>query len=90
MSDVSLLVAKPGTLSPPDRDALRAAGVVVIEAKRPQDVRFLRAGVEVDAGQMLRAAIKAIAETKSYDSVSANFVRYLNESLINGAKEEQP
>lgn len=69
MNNKQLLVlpAKNG-LSDADRDALREAGIIAIELKKPEEARLLMAErLPIDSNQMLRAVMGVIAgETSSY------------------------
>jgi hypothetical protein len=57
-----ILITKPGALNQRDRKVLRDAGVVVVEAESPSDVKLIAAsGAEVSAGNMLFAALKALS-----------------------------
>ena len=78
-----ILPVEPGTLSSGDRDALRKAGVVVIEHPAPGTLRLLRPTVEVDGGDMLCAAMQALASgsTGGQDANRTKFVLLLTEAL---------
>ncbi len=56
-----ILVVKPGSLSEPDRELLRSAGVVCVEAEDPDSVRLiLPQGPALGGDELLYAAMRAI------------------------------
>lgn len=61
MSDPSILFVKPKAIGRQDKEVLREAGVIVVEVADPTAVKFVRAGLEVDGGAILKAAATAIA-----------------------------
>lgn len=56
-----ILPVRPQTISEKDRAALRRVGVVVIEHENPEELRMLRPSSDVDASDMLRCALEALA-----------------------------
>lgn len=59
-----ILVTKPGILTAADRKKLRAAGIVTVEAERPEDVRLVRTeGPPMDGNDLLYAAMQAMLRT---------------------------
>lgn len=64
-----ILVVKPKALSPSDKGLLRKAGIVVVEAAEPGEVRLLQAEAPpIDGNAMLLAAMKALNHTNSYST----------------------
>ena len=59
--ETNILVTKPKTLNRKDKDLLRESGVIVVEAENPEEVRFLRPEADLAHGDMLYAAMQAIA-----------------------------
>lgn len=83
-----ILITKPGALNGRDRSTLRKAGVVVVEAESPADVKLISAaGAEVSAGDMLFAALQAIHSDKYSDNTHQVFVRGLV-AAMEAAREE--
>lgn len=80
-----ILVVKPMSLSPSDKGLLRKAGIVVVEAAEPGDVRLLSAEAPpIDGNVMLVAAMKAL--TQSFDTSSGKpqremFARLMYQAL---------
>jgi hypothetical protein len=76
MSAPPILFVKPKAISNADRKALRAAGVIVVEIDNLQDAKFVYAGYEMEATQMLRCAAKAISKsdvaTKAFGAAVAS------------------
>jgi hypothetical protein len=63
-----ILVTKPGTLTVADKKKLRAAGVVTVEAERPDDVRLIGTeGPPMAANDLAFAAVTALAKTNDGD-----------------------
>lgn len=57
-----ILVTKPGALTRADKQKLRAAGCIAVEAENPQDVRLISVeGPTLDANDMIFAALSAMA-----------------------------
>lgn len=54
-----IFIARPGVLRDQDKSALRKAGIVVVEANH-EDVKFIRATVEVRGDALLHAAMEAL------------------------------
>lgn len=66
----------PGSLNKTDRERLRRAGIIVIEHPDPTSVRMIRAGLpDIDAGDMLRCAMKALITQTSENSKTAALQR---------------
>lgn len=62
-----ILVTKPGVLNQRDRSALRKAGVVCVEADRPEEVRLIQAeGPALSGDDMLVAVLTAINSKDLY------------------------
>lgn len=62
--DPTIMFVKPSAISADDKAALQRAGVIVIEIENPQDAKLVRAGVELEAGTLLRAAAQAIMRSE--------------------------
>jgi nucleoside-diphosphate-sugar epimerase len=80
MSEPAILPVCPQSLSDRDRAALRRAGVVVIEHENPDELRLLRPSADVDASDMLRCALTALAHGPTHRNVGdarEQFVRLL-------------
>lgn len=76
----SILIVRPASLDDATRAAFAEAGVLIVEAVNPDDVRLLTAEpMPLSGSDMLCAAIGAIAS--SMDSVSARFVRNLHATM---------
>lgn len=60
MIDPTVLFVKPRAISQRDKKALQNAGVIVVEIENLMDAKFIRAGVELSASDMLLAAVAAI------------------------------
>jgi len=65
----TIMFVRPGAITGDDKATLKGIGVVVIEIDNPQDVKLVRAGVELEAGALLNAAAKAIHKS-SYSEVA--------------------
>ncbi len=64
---VQILVTKPGALNAEDREALRQAGVVAVEAESPSDVKIIAAsGAELSGSAMLYAAMRALNTNETF------------------------
>lgn len=63
----TILPVKPGTISEPDKTALREAGIIVIEVESPAEIRLLRAESEISASGFLHAALKGLTCTSLQD-----------------------
>lgn len=63
-TDPAILFVKPKAISTEDKKLLATAGVVVIEIDQPTEVKFIRAGTEMSASQMLRIAAEAIGNSE--------------------------
>lgn len=61
MSDPSILFVKPKAISRADKKLLQTSGIVVVEIDDPANAKFIRAGAEISAGQMLAIACETIA-----------------------------
>ena len=81
---MQILVVKPGTVRPEDRDALKAAGVFVLEAANPNEVRLINGVPDLPRSELLRCAGVAI---NKYDSASEAFGHEVAKAL---ADREQP
>jgi hypothetical protein len=65
MSEPTILFCKPKAISPADRKVLEKRGVLVVEVADPQSVRLVKPHAELDAGELLLAAVKAIDDQNS-------------------------
>jgi len=54
------MFVRPDAISADDKATLRDVGVIVIEIENPQDAKLIRAGTEIEAGDLLNAAAKAV------------------------------
>lgn len=83
MSEISLLPVLPGTVSSKDKRTLAEVGVIVIEHADPSSLRLLRPQSEINHGDMLAAAVAAIADGKysDGDNVRKHFCSLLNKIL---------
>lgn len=79
-----ILIVKPKTLNATDKAALRKAGVVVVEAVNPSEVRFLRAQSELAPSDLALAAMKALDKCGYANNGAETFVK-----LVSVALEEQ-
>lgn len=82
-----IFVCKPGAISAEDRTALREAGVVVVELDNPADFRMVRAQPELNAGDILTAALAGLSPESDGASSSASrnrseFVRLLARAAL--------
>lgn len=59
--ETSILVTKPKQLNASDKEVLRKAGVIVIEAEDTQSIRFIKPNAEISGSDMFRAAMAGIA-----------------------------
>lgn len=76
-----ILVVKPKALSPSDKGLLRKAGIVVVEAAEPSEVRLLSAEAPpIDGNAMLWSAMKALNQT--FDTSSGRPQREMFTKLI--------
>lgn len=82
MSDPSILFVRPKAISPRDKKALQAAGVIVVEVDDPQSVRLVKANAELDGSAMLRAAAKAISESGYQTDVKSAFGKAMCATLL--------
>lgn len=74
-----ILVVKPGTLTAADKKKLRIAGVVTVEAERPEDVRLIGTeGPPLNGGDLAFAAIKALSGNGSGWDLREQFVKVLS------------
>jgi hypothetical protein len=72
-----VLVTKPGTLDATDKRMLRKAGVVTVEAAKPEDVRLLSVeGPAMGGGDLLFAAMTALARNPEHA------VRYAQDDFV--------
>jgi hypothetical protein len=76
-----IFVCKPGALSDEDHAALREAGVVVVRLEDPTEFRLVRAQPELNAGDILAAALTGLSPasdgSSSAGSNRAKFVEQL-------------
>lgn len=78
MSEPTILFVKPQAISPEDKSGLKEAGVLVIEIDDPANAKFVRAGTEIAAGEMMVLAAKAIGyseiATKEFGTLMAKAI----------------
>jgi len=83
-------VTKPDTLNQRDKAALRRAGVVVVEADNPSDVKLIQAnGAELSSGDMLYAAISAIAKDRYTDNVAQALPKIMAQMLDDAREKDR-
>lgn len=89
--DPCILPVTPGSLSDADRESLRAVGVIVIEHNSPSKLRLLRPTSDIEHGDMLSCAMKAlISNPKNYGHVQLQeFGALMARLVIDGDKEPQ-
>jgi hypothetical protein len=75
-----LLIVKPRTLNAADKASLRKAGVIVVEAANPDEVRFIRAEQELAAGDLVMAAMRALHVARD-TTANQLFVRLVSEAV---------
>jgi len=63
-----IFIAKRGALTSNDKRALRAAGYVVATVESMGDVRLLRPESDLDGGDILGSALKALAHGDKHTS----------------------
>lgn len=86
MTDPTICIVKSGAISSDDKNALREAGMIVIECDNPSDIRFTKAAVDVEADLILSAAMEAVADTPGAHTVlnlRDRFARILAERIAN-------
>ncbi len=85
MSAPPILFVKPMAISNSDKKQLRAVGVTVVEINNLDDAKFVYAGHEIEATQMLRCAAKAIRSSEVSIKAFGAAV-----ALVLSADEEKP
>lgn len=75
-----LLIVKPRTLNAVDKAALRKAGVIVVEAANPDEVRFIRAEQELAAGDLALAAMTALHVARD-TTANQVFIKLIGDAL---------
>ena len=78
-SKKQLLIVKPGTVSPKDKEKLTKNGYLLIEHPFPGDVRVISA-LDADASVLLSAAMGTIS-ANGYESVKAGFFNRVHKQL---------
>lgn len=74
MSDPAILFVKPQSINADDKDALKVAGVIVVEIDDPSSARLVRACADISSSALLRAAVDAIrAHSSMTESVRSLF-----------------
>lgn len=63
-----LMPVKAGTISDKDIAKLEAAGVTVFECEDPSAIKFISPQFDVGGGELLQAALDALAYRPSYGS----------------------
>lgn len=84
-----LLVVKPKSLNAADKATLRRAGVVVVEATEPKDVRFLRPGQDLAASDLALAAMNALSKSSNIHGEHGLFVKLIAQALERDANARQ-
>lgn len=78
MSQIALLPVKPGSLKSSDKAKLSKAGIIVIEHDNPSELRLIAPGHEIDAGELLLAAMRGVMRDHSAKAAFAeNFTKFL-------------
>lgn len=88
-----IFICKPGAIGAEDRTALRDAGVVVIELDDPAEFRLVRAQPELNAGDILKAALQALSPDAddAYHPATTNrsiFLRALAKAVTSRSEGE--
>jgi hypothetical protein len=65
-TSAEILLTPPGAVTPEDREALRAVGVIVVETEDPHACQFLRSGEVISSSDMLWAAMDALRRDYGY------------------------
>lgn len=73
-SEPTIMFVKPSAISADDKATLQGAGVIVIEIDDPQSAKLVRAGTELDVGELLNCAAKAIQKTSVAETAFGNAV----------------
>lgn len=83
----TLLPVKPGTLSPEDKNALRNAGIIVIEHENPAELKLMKPTAEIDGSEILRCAMKALISYTGgiADGQRVEFTNQLAKAIISNA-----
>lgn len=84
-----ILVVRPKTLNAADKKALRVAGVVVVEANDPTEVRFLRADSELSSGDLCVAAMNALSKSSNINNEHGLFVKLVSAALERRQSERE-
>lgn len=88
MTEAAILFAKPGTVRPSDKGALRKVGIIVVEVDDLDDVRLVRPEreqQELPHGDLLAAYALALGETKDGDyaqHLKIAFARAVSAALV--------
>lgn len=89
MNDPTILFCKPKAILPADRKALEKQGIIVVEVLDPQSVRLVKPHAELDAGELLLAAIEAIdAQTSITASATTLFGGFLCDAVKKKASKQ--
>lgn len=84
--NASVLVVKPKTLNAADKASLRKAGIVVVEAADPSDVRFLSIErAPLDSSDLFYAAMTAVASDKYSGNTQQKFAEIMG-SLVKASR----
>lgn len=85
----SILIVRPASLDDTMRAAMAEAGVLVVEAADPADVRLLTAEpAPLSGDDMLYAALASIADS-GIDSIAMRYVRHMRELMKTRRAEER-
>lgn len=91
MSEPTILFCQPKSISTADRKAIEKKGILVVEVADPQSVRLVKPHAELDAGELLLAAIQAIDKQSSITaSAQTLFGGYLCEAVKKKALQQTP
>ena len=81
-NDPLLLFVKPNAISVANKKALKRAGVLVIETDQPNEIKFVRAGMQVTGFELLAKAIKAMRHSSiATNAFGDSLIKILEESL---------
>lgn len=86
MSETAILFAKPGSVRPSDKGALRKAGIIVVEVDDLNDVRLVRpeldGGAQLPSSELLRAFAIAMKDPNTNDYTKRVFTAALSAAIL--------
>lgn len=86
MESISILPAKPGSISEDSKAKLREFGVVVVEHENPSELRLLSPNTEVPAGVIMACAMEAMCGPSGDQAVRSAFTRALGAEILKARK----